>query len=322
VADLAEPLPGVPEAARRDPVRGYLLYLCAAVLFSLNGTVAKTLLLAGIEATRLSQLRATLAFLILLAVVVLTNRRALRLRRTEVPLLLLYGVGGIAMTQFLYYAAIARIPISIALLIEFMSPLVIAIWFRFALGHRTPRIVWAALVAAVVGLAIVAQVWEGMTFDPVGVAFAFGAMLALVVYYLSADAAVRLPSPRDAVSLTMWGMGAAALLWAIVAPWWTFPFDVFGRAVHLLGDAGPLVPAWLLAAWMVVMGTVLPFSLVVFSMHHLRASQASTVGMTEPIFATAIAWLALGETMTPVQIAGAVVVLGSVLLAERNREKG
>jgi drug/metabolite transporter (DMT)-like permease len=70
---------------------------------------------------------------------------------------------------------------------------------------------------------------------------------------------------------------------------------------------------------MVVLGTVVPFSLVVLSMRHLRASQASTVGMTEPIIATFIAWVALGEVLTPMQLAGSAVALLGVLLAERNR---
>ncbi len=73
------------------------------------------------------------------------------------------------------------------------------------------------------------------------------------------------------------------------------------------------------AAWVIVMGTVAPFSLVVISKQHLRASQASVVGMTEPIIATFIAWVALGEVLTPVQLAGSAIVLGGVLLAERNR---
>jgi drug/metabolite transporter (DMT)-like permease len=143
--------------------------------------------------------------------------------------------------------------------------------------------------------------------------------VALAVYFVTADMAVRRPEPRDAVSLTMWGMGAAALFWALVAPWWTFPLEALAGSLHLFGEAGPEVPAAGLAAWMVVLGTVIPFSLVVLSMQHLRASQASVVGMTEPIFATAIAWLVLGEAFTPVQMAGAAVVLGSVLVAERNR---
>jgi drug/metabolite transporter (DMT)-like permease len=146
-----------------------------------------------------------------------------------------------------------------------------------------------------------------------------GAALALVVYYVSADMQVQRPDARDAVSLTMWGMGAAALFWAIVQPPWTFPVEVLSGSLHLFGSGGPEVPAVGLAAWMVVLGTVFPFSLVVVSMQHLRASQASAVGMTEPIFATVVAWLALGEALSPIQVVGAAIVLGSVLVAERNR---
>ena len=319
MTDLAEPLPGVPLARTLHRARGYLLYLVAALLFAFNGTVAKTLLLGGVEATRLSQLRATVAFLILLAFIALTRRTALRLRRGEIPLLLVYGILGIALTQFLYFAAIERLPIGIALLIEFTAPLMIAVWFRFGLGHPTKTAVWAALVAALVGLAIVAQAWEGMTLDPLGVLFAVLAAIALAIYYITADMQVRRPDARDPVSLTMWGMGAAALFWALVQPWWTFPWGAFGGSLHLFGEGGPSVPAAGLAAWMIVLGTVLPFSLVVVSMQHLRASQASVVGMTEPIFATVIAWLVLGESLEPVQVLGAGIVLVSVLVAERNR---
>ena len=320
MTDLAEPLPGVAPARVQQPARGYLLYLGAALLFAVNGTVSKTLLLGGIEPAVLSQVRATAAFLILLVFVALTRPASIRLRRAELPLLLVYGVFGVALTQVLYFASIERLPIGITLLIEFTAPLVIAVWFRVAWHHPTRPIVWAALVTAFLGLAIVAQVWEGMTLDPLGVAFAIGAMLALVVYYLSADMAVRRPEGRDAVSLTMWGMGFAALFWAILQPPWTIPFDQFAGSMHLFGDAGPQVPTTALAGWMVVMGTVFPFSLVVLSMQHLRASQASVVGMTEPIFATVIAWLVLGEVLAPVQVIGAAIVLGSVLVVELNRE--
>jgi drug/metabolite transporter (DMT)-like permease len=179
--------------------------------------------------------------------------------------------------------------------------------------------VWGALLAALVGLAVVAQVWDGFTLDALGVVWGFGAALTLAIYYVTADIQVRRPRPRDPVSLTLWGMGAAAVFWALVQPWWSFPWASLGGVAHLAGEAGPVVPTAVLAGWMIVLGTVVPFSLVVLSMQHLRASQASVVGMTEPIFATAIAWVVLGESFTPIQMAGAVIVLGGVLVAERNR---
>jgi drug/metabolite transporter (DMT)-like permease len=326
VTEIAEPLPGVIDplpddapTAGQHAGRGYGFYLVAACLFALNGTVVKAMLMAGLEATDLSQLRATGSFLLLLGFVALTNRGALRIRRGELPLLLVYGVVGIAFTQFLYFVSLQTIPIGISLLIEFTAPLLVAVWFRFGYGYPTKRIVWAALAAAMVGLSIVGQVWSGMTLDPFGVLAAFGASLSLAFFYVAGDRQVRGPSRRDPVSLTMWGMGFAALFWAIVQPVWDFPFAVIGGSIQVVGDSGPVVPVVLPTAYMVVLGTLVPFSLSVLSMQYLRASQVSVMGMTEPIIATAIAWLVLGQTLEPAQIVGAAIVLGAVLVAELNR---
>jgi drug/metabolite transporter (DMT)-like permease len=319
VTDLAEPLPGVAPAPRAIPVRGYALYLVAAFLFALNGTVAKTVMANGVDVWRLSQLRTTGAFVVLLAFVAATSPRALRVRRGELPLLVLYGVFGVAATQALYFLSIQRLPIGVSLLIEFTAPLVIALWFHFVLHHRARPAVWIGLVMAVAGLAVVAQVWDGFTLDPLGFAAAVGAMLALVVYFLSADAQVNGPYRRDPVSLTMWGMGAAALFWAILQPWWAYPWSTLGGSALAEGTGAVAWPIPLLVGYVVVLGTVVPFSLVVLSMQHLRASQASVVGMTEPVIATGIAWVVLGEVLSPAQLAGAVIVLAGILLAELNR---
>jgi drug/metabolite transporter (DMT)-like permease len=316
--DLVEPLPGVAPAPHRRPAVGYLLYLGAASLFAINGTVSKYLLLSGIDAARLSQLRITLAFVVLLVVVALTRRPALRIRRNEVGLLLAYGVLGVAMTQWLYFLAIARLPVGVALIIEFTAPFMVAVWFRFGLHEAVRRLVWVGLAMALVGLAMVAQVWSGFSLDAAGVAAGFGAAAALALYYVLGEKGVREPYSRDPVSLTMWGFGAGALMWALVKPWWSFPWDTLSSAVTI-GTSGPTVPAGGLVAWMVVLGTVVPFWLVVASLQHLRASQASVVGMTEPLLASVVAWVLLGETFTLVQVVGGLVVLGGVLLAERSR---
>jgi drug/metabolite transporter (DMT)-like permease len=309
----------VTPATEPHPTRGYLLYLLAALLFAFNGIVVKSMLLAGLEAIDLSQLRATGAFLILLVAVAVTNRPALRIRRAELPLLAAYGVIGVALTQFLYFVSITTIPIAVSLLIEFTAPLLVAIWFRYGYGHPTRRIVWVAMGTAMLGLSIVGQVWQGLTLDPFGTLAAFGAACSLAFFFLAGDRQVRGPQPRDPVSLTMWGMGFAALFWAIVQPAWTFPFATFGGSIGILGDGGPVVPAIVPAASMVILGTLVPFSLAVYSMKYLRASQASVMGMTEPVIAAVIAWLVLGEVLAPAQIVGAAIVLGSVLVVERNR---
>ena len=319
MSDLAEPLTGVAPARHQHPLTGYLFYLIAALLFAVNGTVSKDILLTGMDPARLSQLRVTAAFLILLVVVAITRPVALRITRSEMPILLIFGILGVAMTQYLYFVSLQTLPVGVALLIEFTAPIMVALWFRFGMKQPTKATVWVALVLALIGLAMVAQVWRGFTLSAMGVTAGFGAAVALTIYYVLGDRQVRSAHPRDTVSLTMWGFAAAALFWAIVKPWWSFPWSDLSGVGSPLGSGDASVPLWALAVWMIVLGTTIPFLLVVTSLKHIRASQASVIGMTEPLFATVIAWFALGEVMTIVQIIGAVIVLGGVLLAERSR---
>ena len=319
MSDLAEPIPGIVPGRRANATLGYLLVACAATMFAINGTVSKSILLGEVDATRLSQLRVTAAFLILLVVVAITRPSALRIHRNEIGVLLAYGILGVAMTQFLYFFAIERLPVGVALLIEFTAPIMVALWFRFGLHQHTNRLVWVGLFTALVGLAMVGQVWQGFTLDGLGVLAAFGAAGALAIYFLLGDRQVRPPFNRDAVSLTMWGFGGAALFWVFAAPWWDFPWSEFIGDGFPLGVGGPGVPLWVLALWMIVLGTVTPFWLEVKALQNIRASQASVVGMLEPLFAIVIAWIALSEALTPAQVVGAVVVLTGVYLAERSR---
>jgi drug/metabolite transporter (DMT)-like permease len=301
------------------PYTGYALYLSAALLFALNGTVAKSILLTGIDPARLSQLRVTGAFLVLLVYVALRNPTALRLTKKEIPMLTAYGILGVAGTQYLYFVSLTYLPVSIALLIEFTSPLMIALWFRFAWKEPTKKSVWVALGMALAGLALVAQVWLGFALNAVGVLAALAAAVSLSIFYVLGDKQLRVANPRDPVSLTMWGFAAASLFWLVAQPWWTFPWSALSGNSEPLSDANISFPIWVMTISMILLGTVIPFSLALASMKYLRASQASTVGLTEPLFATLIAWILLGEALSATQIIGGALILLGVFIAERAR---
>ena len=321
MSDLAEPLPGVTPAARRSLWAGYTLYLLGALTFAMNGTVSKAILFSGVDSARLSQLRVTGAFLFLLAFVAINRPKRLRIERREWPFLVAYGIFGVAMTQYLFFVALQYLPVGVALLIELTAPVFVALWFRFVLREPTRRTVWLALTIALVGLALVAEVWRGFSFEAIGLIAALGAALALSAHYLITDRQMRQPEPRDPVSLTMWGFGFASLFWVVVQPWWSFPWsDLAGNSDASLGTIIGERPLWLLTTWMIVLGTVVPFWLVVASMRHLRASQASVIGFTEPLLAIIIAWLVLSESLAIVQLIGGVLILTGVVLAERSRQ--
>lgn len=319
MSDIAEPIPGISLNKTPHPFTGYALYLTAALLFALNGTVAKSILLTGIDPARLSQLRVTGAFLVLLLYVALRHPTALRLTKKEIPVLLAYGILGVAGTQYLYFVALTYLPVSIALLIEFTAPIMIALWFRFAWKEPTKKTVWVALGMALTGLALVAQVWLGFALNAIGVLAALAAAVSLSLFYILGDRQLRVENPRDPISLTMWGFAAASLLWVVAQPWWSFPWEALSGDTEPLSDANISIPIWVMVVWMILFGTVITFSLVLASMKHLRASQASTVGLTEPLFATMIAWILLGEALTAMQVLGGALILSGVFIAERAR---
>ncbi len=304
---------------RRLTVVGYALLLTGTLLFALNGTVVKSILLSGVSAVTLSETRAMGAFVILFAIVAITRPRALRVSRGEWKLLLAYGVIGVSMTQFLYFVAIERMPIGIALIIEFTAPIWVVLWVRFGRREAVRGTVWVGLLLAILGLALIAQVWQGFTLDGLGMAAAFGAAIALALFFILGEHARRGDPPRDAISLTMWGMGGAALFWLLVPPWGFSKWGAYSGVSEPLAGSGPQLPLWVLTLWMVVMGTVVPFALAMKALAYISAAQASIIGMTEPLIASIIAWIALAEVFTPVQMVGGVVVLLGVYLAERSR---
>ncbi len=292
--------------------------LGAATLFAVNGSVSKLALDAsGMGTLRWTELRSTGAFLGLLAGLALIAPGRLRVARREVLPLVLYGVVGFAFVQWLYFVAIYRLPIGIGLLLEFTAPVLVALWARFAWHEQVRDRVWLALGLVLAGLALVAQVWSGLTLDRVGVAAGLLAAVALAVYYLAGE---RLVGARDPYSLVCVAIGAAAGFWAVVQPWWSFPFDSLAADVTLPGAlVGATVPVWALALWTIALGTIAPFVLSVGALQHLPATTVTIVATFEPVAAAFVAWVWLGETLIAVQILGGAVVLAGIVLAETSR---
>jgi drug/metabolite transporter (DMT)-like permease len=301
----------------RHRLLGYSMVWIAAVLFAVNGTVSKVILESGLSSLRLAQARSTGALIGLATLLLLVARRTLRVRLQELPFLLVFGIAGVAFVQWFYFLAIHRLPIGIALLIQYLAPLLVALWARFAMHEPVRRRVWAALALALAGLALIVQIWRGLTLDGLGVAAALAAAVALAVYILSAERAV---GRRDPVSLSLYGFLFAALFWALVQPFWRFPINLVDRDVSLLGNLSGLdLPLWALLSWMIVLGTIVPFALIAGALRHVSATSVGIVAMLEPVGATLVAFLWLGEALEPSQLVGGAVVLAGILLAETAR---
>jgi len=303
-------------STKKHAATGYILYLIAAILWAFNGTVSKIILLSVGDPARVSQLRTTAAFIILFIFLAITNRKAFRLTKSEIPLLVAYALFGITLTQWAYFEAISRMPVGIALLIEFTAPIYIVLWVRYVRKQHVRSTIWLGLGLALGGLALVAQVWKGFTLDGVGFAFALGATFSLILYYLLGEKA---SAKRDSVSLIMWGFLFASTFWAIAFPWKSFPWERLTVTVEPFVDSGTTTPLWILISYMIVGGTVIPFVLVIMAIKHLGAAGASLMGMMEPLLAFVVAWIVLGESLNLIQIIGGVAMLVGVYVAELAR---
>jgi len=302
---------------RQHASSGVLMYLAAAFLFAVNGSVAKLALEAGLEPTRLTELRNAGAFIVLFLAIAITNPSRLRVRRGEWPFLAAYGILAFAIVQFLYFFTISLLPVGIGTLLIFLAPVLVALWVRFGRKEPVSSRIWLAIALTLLGLALVAQVgFGGAGLNPIGVAAGLLAAVALALYWLLGEAGQR---NRDPLSLTMWGFFFATLTWSVLAPWWTFPWSILVAQTEPLVPGAPSLPVWSMLIWIVLLGTIAPFLLVLGSLRRLGAQRAGLVATTEPIFAFAIAFAILGETITAIQGIGALIVLAGIIVAETSR---
>ena len=291
------------------------MVLTAAVVWGLNGTVSKLLIRGGFDPPQLTTFRATGAFLGLLLVILVTRGpRPLAAAPREIPRLVAYGLIGVFAVPLLYFVAISRLPVGIGLLFEFTAPVFTALWARFGERQQVRRRLWLGLVLCVVGLVSVAQLWAGeLRLDGWGVLAGLTSALLLAAWYVLGSRYVGGENARrDPMTLTCWAFGVAAVGGAVVRPWWNFDTGL------LTGTSGGQ-PMWLLAVYLIIFGTIVPYVLLTFAMRHLPPTSVGIVGMTEVVWASGFAWVLMSEALEPAQIIGGLVLVVGVALAESAR---
>jgi len=299
------------------PLLGYAMVLAATCMWGVNGTVSKAILSTGLSSSRLTEIRSTGAALALGTALLVAQPWRLRIRRGEILFLTVFGILGLALVQWLYFFAIHRLQIGIALLIQYLAPVLIALYARFVVKEQVRRRIWAALVLALGGLSLVVDLWNGFSLDALGTVASLGAAIAFALYILLAEHAV---GRRDPVSLLCLGFAVAAVFWAVVQPWWSFPAALVDDRVRLDGALlATTTPVWLLMLTMVIVGTILPFLLLVGALRHISATRVGVTAMFEPVAGALVAYAWLGESLSAPQLTGGAIVLTGILLAQTAR---
>ncbi|MEU6225112.1 EamA family transporter [Streptomyces sp. NPDC047042] len=296
---------------------GLGLALLSAVAFGGSGVAAKPLIEAGLDPLHVVWLRVAGAALVMLPLAV--RHRALV--RSRPALLAGFGLLAVAGVQACYFAAISRIPVGVALLVEYLAPALVLGWVRFVQRRPVTRAAALGVVLAVGGLACVVEVWSGIGFDATGLLLALAAACCQVCYFVLSDqgseAGNEAPDPLGVIA---YGLLVGTLVLTVVARPWQMEWSVLAGSAHM--DGTP-VAAGLLLGWLVLVATVVAYVTGVVSVRRLSPQVAGVVACLEAVIATVLAWVLLGEHLSAPQIVGgAVVLLGAFIAQSSTPAKG
>ncbi|MFI7241175.1 EamA family transporter [Streptomyces qinglanensis] len=304
----------------RAPASGLALALVSAVAFGSSGVAAKPLIEAGMEPLHVTWLRAAGGALVLLPLA--WRHRALVRER---PWLLLgFGLLAVAGVQACYFTALSRIPVGVALLIEYLAPALVLLWVRFVQRRAVSRAAAVGMVLAVGGLSCVVEVWSGLRLDGLGLLLALGAACCQVGYFVLSDHGSTAEGdhatrpPADPAGVIAYGLLIGALALTVVARPWHTDWSVLADSAPLHGTA---VHGLALLAWIVLVATATAYLTGVVSVRRLSPPVAGVVACLEAVVATVLAWVLLREHLSAVQLAGGALVLLGALVAQRSTPK-
>lgn len=299
---------------------GLGLALLSAAAFGTSGAFAASLLAAGWTPGAAVTTRVVIAALVLTlpALLALRGRYGLLLR--EARTVVVYGCAAVAGCQLAYFNAVEHLSVAVALLLEYSGALLVVGWLWLRHGQRPRRMTVAGALGSVAGLALVLELTSGVDVDLAGVLWGLVAAVGLAIYFvLSAggdeDASETLPP-----LVVAWGglaVGGAVLLAA--------------AAVGVLPMSAPRTDVVLLdtqVSWLVpvlglsVVAAALAYVTGIAAARLLGAKVASFVGLTEVLFAVAVAWLLLGQELSAVQLVGAALVVAGIALVRLDEGRG
>jgi len=307
----------VSEATRTIADRGYgegvALALVSASSFGLSGSLARSLLDLGWTPAAVVATRVGGAFLILLVPALLVLRRIGLPTGRQSGRMLAYGVVAIAVAQLCYFSAVQYLSVGVALLLEYLAPVMLIGW-HWARTHRKPALpVLAGAGLSIVGLAFVLDLRDGLTLNLVGVAWGLAAAVCLSAYFLlSEDKGTD--APIHPLLLTTGGTGVGAVILLAASAAGILPLAAHAGTTDLAERA---VGWWLPALLLILISAVLAYPTGIVAVRRLGSSLASFVSLTEVIFAVVFAFVLLGQRPGVMQLMGGALILAGIALVQR-----
>jgi drug/metabolite transporter (DMT)-like permease len=287
--------------------KGYLCVVIAALMWASSGTAGKALFDAGMSPFDLVQIRVTLASGLVFVLFLVFSRDLLRLRPKDIPFFLLLGSVVMAVVTGSYLYTISKIQVAAAILIQYLAPILVAIFAILFWKERPTFVKITALFLAFGGCFLVVGGYnlDLLRMNLLGILGGLTSAVAFAGYSLLGERAMHRYRPW---TVLFYALAFSALTWHVVYP----PFTYI--------DAGYSVAQWGWILYISIVGTVLPFGLFFTGINHVRSTRASITATLEPIFAGVLAFILLGETLLLLQVVGGCMVILAIVLLQLQQE--
>lgn len=297
------------DTIRPSRVSGLLFALLSAGAFGLSGSLGRALFDAGWTAGSATLVRVAIAAVVLAVPAIVALRGRWHLLRRAAGTVIAYGVFAVAGAQLFYFLAVGHLEVGVALLIEYMAPVVVVGWLWATRGQRPGLLTLLGATVAVGGLVLLLGLLSGgVQVDAVGVGWALLAMVGAAVYFvISGDTSTGLPP----VTLAWGGLVVALAILGLAAVSGLLPMSVSASPVRLLPFE---LPWWGAVLLLGVVTAAVAYVAGIAATRRLGARLGSFVALLEVVAAAGFAWVLLGQAPAAIQFAGAGLILVGVVL--------
>ncbi|HYI55723.1 MAG TPA: EamA family transporter [Microlunatus sp.] len=289
-----------------DVRTGLPIALCSAAAFALSGSLASSLLVTGWSPAAVVAARVGGAFLALLIPCLLLLRRVGLPTGRATGRMVVYGVVAVAGAQLCYFSAVQHLSVGVALLLEYLAPVLLIGFFWWRRGQRPTAAKLLGAALAMAGLVLVLDLTGDVRISLVGVAWGLGAALCLCVYFVLSESS---SSSSPALLLTTVGTGVGAVVLVLAGVIGIVPLAVAAAPVTI---AATTMPWWVPIVALALVSAALAYVTGIEAVRRLGSSIASFVALSEVILAVIFAALLLGQIPTPIQAVGGVLILAGI----------
>jgi drug/metabolite transporter (DMT)-like permease len=309
----------IPSTTHRTPhpLRGYFFIASAAFLWGVSAALGRAVFTGKLPLTHaalhpidpliLSQARATFSLLVLLPFLAVTQGwQRIKLPGRDLAYCFLFGILGVAVSNYFYYVAIQRINVAIAIVVQYTAPVWVLLYVVARGQQKLTLQKVLAVVMAITGIALlIGLIGSGslsnFRIDAYGLIAALLASFSFAFYNVGGH---HILARYDRWRVLVWTLAAATAFWLVVNPPWKIASAHYAPA------------QWLFLFVFSIISVLAAFSLYFLGLQYLEPTRAIIASCLEPVFSILLAAVLLGEMLRPIQSLGIVFVLAAIVIVQ------